>query len=222
VPAIGAYVVGTRRPRRLRAAWLVGALCVLLLGVGGLYALRLERGDNSARAYVDRESKKLSPVLRPILPLYINGAFPLEAERRLYDAVPSRFTYDAGAASLASLPRKLFPEGKSQYSGHVRSLMASGTVAGISWTVAGYQGRLLADLGWIGVMLGSALLGFLFGALYRWARGRARLATAALVGFLTYYAAYMVYDNQLSFSLIAIYDVAAIAAVERLALRRAV
>jgi hypothetical protein len=40
-----------------------------------------------------------------------------------------------------------------------------------------------------------------------------------LIAFLAYYAAFMVYDNQLSFSLIAIYDVALIALVEHYARR---
>ena len=48
---------------------------------------------------------------------------------------------------------------------------------------------------------------------------RAALAilAVALVAYLAYYSAFMVYDNLLSFSLIAVYDLAAIFVVERYA-----
>ena len=211
VPLLAAYLLA--RPRRARAhvGWVVAAACVLVLGVGGLFALRLTRGDVNARDYLSQQSDKLPAAVRPLLPLYVNGTYPLEAARRVYHAVPSRFGYEAGAASFASLPDKLFPEGKSPFGSHVGVLMTPHVVGEIKWTVAGYQGRLLADLGWQGVMLGSILLGLGFGALYRWARGKAGFLPLAVVVYFAYYSAFLVYDNPLSFSLIAIYDLAVIA-----------
>jgi oligosaccharide repeat unit polymerase len=211
VPAIGAYLLMRPRGRRAALAWAAGAVCVLVLGVGGLYAARLTRGDERAHTYVSEQSDKLPAVVRPLLPLYVNGVYPLEAERRLYDTIPGRYPYELGAASLTSLPDKLFPEGKSQLPRNTAILMGNTLGAGVTWTVSTYQGRLLADLGWIGVLLGSALLGLLFGSLYRWARGKAGFLPIAAVGYLAYFSAYSVYDNNLSFSLIAIYDLTVIA-----------
>jgi hypothetical protein len=81
------------------------------------------------------------------------------------------------------------------------------------WTVASYQGRLLADFGWQGVMLGSILIGLGFGSLHRWARGRAGFLPVGVVAYVAYYSAYMVYENHLSFSLIAVYELGVIALV---------
>ena len=211
VPAIGAYLLSRPGGRRATVGWLVGAVLVLAVGIGGLYTLRLSRGEgNNARGYLTVQEDKLPAIARPILPIYVNGVYPLEAERRLYDAVPVPLPYEDGAASFTSLPDKLFPEGKSQLPRHTSALMDTGFGPQISWTVATYQGRLLGDLGWLGVLLGSTLLGLGAGGLYRWARGKAGLLPVALLGYVTYYSAFMIYDNQLSFSLIAIYDLGVI------------
>jgi hypothetical protein len=212
VPALGAYLMA--RPggsRRAHVGWVVASVCVFVLGVGGLYALRLTRGDSNARTYIAQQGDKLPAGVRPILPLYVNAAYSLEAARRVYEAVPGQLAYENGAASLTSLPDKLFPEGKSQLGGHVATLMQTEAHARITWTVSSYQGRLLADLGWRGVMLGSMLLGLGLGSLYRWARGKAGFLPLALIAYVVYYCAYMVYDNPLSFSLIAVYDLGIIA-----------
>src|SRR5919206_842097 len=80
----------------------------------------------------------------------------------------------------------------------------------LTWTVASYQGRLYADLGWQGVILGSILLGLSLGYIYRWARSRAGFVAVAVVGYAVYYAAFMIYDNLVSFTLIAAFDLALI------------
>jgi hypothetical protein len=207
VPALGAYLLSSPERRRGNVAWLGGAVCVLIVGVGGLYAARLERGGGGAHTYIRDEIDKQPTLVRPLVPLYVNAAFPLEAARRIYKATPHRYPYELGAASLTSLPDKAFPEGKSRYPRHVSVLMSLGG-AGLSWTVGSYQGRLIADLGWEGVLFGSILLGFAMGGLYRWARGRAGFLPVAVIAYLAYYSAFMVYDNPLSFSVIAVYDLA--------------
>jgi len=223
VAALGAYLISA--PGHSRAAslgWVAGAVCVLVLGVGGLFALRLTRGDTNARDYISQQGDDLPAPVRPLLPLYVSAVYPFEAARRTYDAVPSEFHYEYGGASLTSLPHRLFPKGKPKFGPHMARLMSSSSQAParVTWTVSGYQGRLLSDLGWPGVMLGSMLLGLLFGGLYRWARGKAGLLPVALVAYLGYYAAYMVYDNQLSFSVIAIYDLSVIALISTYCLGR--
>jgi hypothetical protein len=213
VPAIGYYVLTPARRARGDLAWVAGAVCVLALGVGGLFALRLAQSEGQARTYIEEELDRLPPIARPLLPIYVNGVYPLEAARRVHAAVPVRYPYEAGGVSLMSLPDAAFPEGKPQYGRHVRELMRTNRPAQLSWTVAGYQGRLLADLGWQGVMLGSILLGLAFGSLHRWARGRAGFLPVGVIAYTAYYSAFMVYDNSLSFSLIAIYELGVIALV---------
>jgi oligosaccharide repeat unit polymerase len=136
----------------------------------------------------------------------VNAVFPLEAGHRVYDAVPHRLSYGLGANDLTSLPDALFPEGKPNFGGNVAALMRTGEREQLSWAVATYQGRLLADIGWLGVVLGSILLGLAFGSLSRWARRRGGLLAVAMIAYLAYYSAYMLYDNLLSFTVIAVYD----------------
>ena len=215
VPAIGAYLLARPRGSRSQLAWVAVGLGVAALAMGGLFALRLARGDGAARAYVELEAERQPAAVKPLVPAYVNGVLPLEAARRMYESLPERFSYGRGADSLTSLPDRAFPEGKAKYGNKVALLMGLGQRqdAQITWSVASYQGRLLADLGWRGVMLGSALLGLLFGSLHRWARARRGLLPVAVVAFAAYYSAYMLYDNQLSFSLIAGFDLAVLALV---------
>jgi hypothetical protein len=220
VPAVGAYVLSRPARGRRDFAWVLAAVAVLALGVGGLFALRLARADSAAHTYIQQESDTLPRLARPLLPLYVNGVYPIEAARRLYGAVPNRYPYDRGTASLTSLPDAAFPHGKPEFAASISSLMSTERTAQLSWTVATYQGRLLADFGWRGVMLGSALLGLLFGSLYRWARGKGGLLPVGVIAYVTYYSAYMVYDNQLSFTLIAGYELGVVALVSAYAFGR--
>jgi hypothetical protein len=193
---------------------------VLAVGVGGLFVLRLARAESGARTYLEQELDRQPPAVRPLLPLYINAVFPIEAERRLHRAVPHRVPYALGANSLTSLPKALFPGGKPSPGADIGDLMRTGEGAQLSWTVATYQGRLLGDLGWQGVVLGSLLLGLVFGALQRWARVRMGFLAVAVTAYVAYYAAFMLYDNLLSFTVIAVYDLAVIAVVDAVATRR--
>lgn len=212
VPALGAYLLRPPGRERAQAAWAVAAVGVLAFGVGGLFALRTARGETRAGTYISQEMDKQPRLVRPLVPLYVNGVYPLEAARRLYEVVPQQIPYDVGGASLTSFPDKFFPEGKSRYGLHLAALMTPPEgVAGLTWSVGSYQGRLIADLGWRGVLLGSLLIGLAAGALYRWARGRAGFLPVALIAYVAYDSAFMVYDNALSFSLISIYDLFVVA-----------
>lgn len=220
VPVIALYLVARPRPSRARTALAVAAAAVAVLGVGGLFALRLSQAGGEASEFIRTELDRQPAAVRPILPAYVNGALPLEGARRLYEGVPSQYSYGRGASSLTSLPNAAFPEGKAQYGSSVAALMGTGQRGQITWSVASYQGRLVADLGWRGVLLGSVLLGLAFGAVHRWARTRTGLLPVAAIAFVAYYAAFMVYDNQLSFTLIGFYDLAVIAAVGAVATGR--
>ena len=215
VPVLAAYVLMTPGGRRRQAAWAATAIAVIAVGVGGLFVVRLFAAESGSRAYVEDQLDRQPPLLRPLVPVYLNGVYPLEAARRVHEAVPDQYEYGLGANSLSSLPQRAFPEGKAEYGRNVATLMGQGaTQRRLSWSVASYQGRLSADVGWRGVMLGSILLGLAFGAVYRWSRGRRGLVPVALIAYVAYYSAFLIYDNHLSFSIIAFYDLAVVAGVD--------
>lgn len=213
VPLIAAYLLARPRRRLMAAAWVVAGVSLLAAGTAGLYVLRLERSDGIERDYLEREMDRRPAGVRPFLPVYVNAVFPLEAARRVHGAVPQPRPYGLGGDSLTSLPDRFFPEGKSAYGQTVASLMDSGAGERLTWSVASYQGRLLADLGWQGALLGSFLLGLAFGWAYRWARRAAGMVAVVVIAYLAYYSAFMLYDNHLSFSLIGFFDVAVVALV---------
>jgi hypothetical protein len=219
IPAIAAYLIARPRGRRARFAQIGIGLAIVVVVVGGAFVLRLVQTQSPAHTYLTAELKRQPPALKPLIPLYINGVFPLEAERRLYHEVPGHQPYGLGGYSLPSLPNALFPAGKPDYGNVVGGLMQNQFKAlsegGLTWTVATYQGRAYADLGPLGVVLVSLLLGLGFGRLYRWARRRDGLLSLAIVAYVAYYSAYMVYDSLLSFTVIAVFDLAVILVLEQ-------
>lgn len=220
VPAIALYLLSRQRAARSQVIVAAVVAVFALVGVGGLFALRLAQADSGANRFIKAELERQPLIVRPLVPTYINTALPFEAARRMHEAVPGRYSYGLGANSLASLPNRAFPEGKAEYGYSVTQVMEYGPTGRIAWAVAGYQGRLIADAGWRGVILGSLLLGLAFGSLHRWARSRTGLLPVGAVAYGTYYASFMVYDNQLSFSLIGFYDLAVLALVGAFATAR--
>jgi hypothetical protein len=219
IPAIAVYLIARPARRRARLAQLGVGLAIVLVVVGGAFVVRLTQTESAGHDYLTAETKRQPPALRPVIPLYINGVFPLEAERRLYEEVPGHEPYGLGSYGLLSLPDAFYPEGKPDYGDVVGLLMQNraGNPAegGLNWTVATYQGRAYADLGAPGVILLSLLLGLAFGRLYRWARSRDGFLSVAIVGYVAYYSALMLYDNLLSFTIIAVFDLFAIMVLER-------
>jgi len=148
--------------------------------------------------------------------MYLNGVLPLDGYQLLFRNVPGEFDWGYGGYSLPSLPDAAFPSGKPAYGAVVGAgVNLDGSIG--FWTVATYQGRAFADWGVTGVLSVSVILGLLFGSLYRVARRTSRLVALAVIGYVAYYTAYMIYDNLLSFSLIAVYDLAVLVAVDWLA-----
>jgi hypothetical protein len=218
IPTVALYLLRLGGRRRARVGWTVAVVAVAAAVVGGAFAARLWQSETTGTEFLNSELKRQPVLVRPLVPVYVNGVFPLEAAHRLYGEFPAHQPYRLGAYSLKSLPDAAFPEGKRDYGNTVAQLMEVGVRGpGLSWTVASYQGRLWADLGWAGVMLGSVLLGLGFGRLYRWARARRGFLAVAIVGYVTYYSVYMVYDNLLSFTLIAAFDLGVLFVLERYA-----
>ena len=169
-------------------------------------------GQRGTDQYLDFELSRQPRMLRPLVPLYVATAYPFEAERRYVLAMPGKFSPTRGGATLASLPDAAFPHGKPPLGNMIGTLTHTSPKAP-NWTVASYQGRIIADFGATAVLPFSILLGLLLGAGYRACRGRRGLLALAAVGIIAYYAAFMTYDNLLSFSLGVFYDLAVVACV---------
>jgi oligosaccharide repeat unit polymerase len=219
IPVVAAYVLQGRLSSRQKLA-LAGVAAIAVVGATALYLVRVHEREAGRQTFINRELDALPPPLQPLLPLYVGGVFPFEAERRLAEAVPSRFAYGNGAVTLQGLPDALFPNGKIIYADVVASLTYETTETTPYWTVATYQGRALADFGLPGVAVVSVLLGLLLGGAYRWARGHAGLFSVAVIGYVVYYAAFMVYDNFASVAAMsAAYDLLAIGVLDRIVRR---
>lgn len=213
VPVAAAYLSHRAQRRSARLGLVAITLATVAAIIGGLFVVRLSEGGQRD-TFLHREMDRQALLVRPVIPFYINAVYPLEAASRVYRAVPQQQPYTDGGSSLTSLPDAAFPEGKPAIGSTFAVLMRSQVPGSPTWSVATYQGRLYADGGWQIVLLGSLLLGLGFGALYRWARSRSGFLALAVVGYLAYYSAFMVYDNFLSFSIIAIYDLAVVALVD--------
>ena len=201
VPLVAVYASTQRLPRRAIGSIAV-AVALLLVVFSGVYIVR--SGGNA-----DTGQPR---ILRPLVPLYVATAYPFEAERRYVLAMPGKFSPTRGGATLASLPDAAFPHGKPPLGNMIGTLTHTSPKAP-NWTVASYQGRIIADFGATAVLPFSILLGLLLGAGYRACRGRRGLLALAAVGIIAYYAAFMTYDNLLSFSLGVFYDLVVVACV---------
>lgn len=217
VPAVAAYVLSAQAARRQALLRAGAALLVVIAIVGGLFVARLAQGDagNAGNRFIRHELDTHSVVLRPLIPVYVNGVLPLDGLQGLRQTIPERAPWGGGAYSLLSLPSRFFTHAKPQFGVAVANPLA--TRGASFWTVASYQGRAFADYGETGVIGVSVLLGLLFGGAYRFARGRTGIFAVVLIGYVAFYCAYLIYDNLLSFSLIGLYDLAVVLAAERLA-----
>jgi hypothetical protein len=215
VPLLAAYLIAPPA-RRLGTLLRAGvAIAVVALVVGGIFLARLgQTGEGSGgRGFLSRQEQRNPAIVHPFLPVYVNGVLPFDAYQRVYEALPTRSGWGNGGYSLLSLPDAVFRHGKPDYGGLVTTQLHFAGVGGF-WSVATYQGRAYADEGAVGVLAESILLGLLLGATYRLGRSRRNLFGAAVIGYAAYYSAFMTYDNLLSFTLIAIYDLGVLFAAD--------
>ncbi|HEX2085214.1 MAG TPA: O-antigen polymerase [Solirubrobacteraceae bacterium] len=209
VPIVVAYLCSGRMPRR-HAMALGGVVLVLVATASFVFAARISQRGGSGETFYARIIDEQPTALRPLMPVYIAGTYGLETYRRAFDAFPQRFSYTAGGSELTSMPDAAFPKGKPRVGGLFGALSWDGPGAP-TWTVASYQGRAYADFGPAGALLVSLLFGLLLGAVYRIARERRTLWALVAAAFSVYVAAFMVYDNLLSFSVAVVYDLTVVA-----------
>jgi hypothetical protein len=216
VPCIALYAARPRVDRRT-----VGALLIVTLaGITAasiVFLGRVYQREGHHDTFAARELHAAPVPLSGLLPLYFGMAFPFEAERELFAAVPSRHSYGFGTFTLQGLPDAFFPSGKVAYPIVVADVTHRDPQSTPYWTVASYQGRALVDFGAAGVVLVSVVVGLLFGCAYRTARGRSGLYPLVVIGYCAYLAAFSFYDNLLSISVMSIaYDLAVLKAIDAL------
>jgi oligosaccharide repeat unit polymerase len=199
IPLIGAYILA---PQKVTTGRLLAVTAAVIVLLSSFFLIR-------SSGFVGQEIDEQPVVAKPVIPVYVSAAYPLETERRLLDALPDRFSYGLGANSLNRLPDFVFPEGKPLY----RELNGSLTVAEDApfFTVATYQGLLAADFGASGVLLGSFILGLLFGLAYRACRGASRFLAIFVLGFVAYEAALFTYTNAINLTFPYVFVVLALA-----------
>jgi oligosaccharide repeat unit polymerase len=218
VPLVVAYLASGPLARR-QALGLAAVALVLVAFASVVFAERIsQRGGGETFYELATEDKPV--VVKPVMPAYIAGTYGFETFRRVHDAFPGRYTYGYGGYQLTSMPDKAFPDGKPPV-GTVFGLLSWDGPGSATWTVASYQGRAYADFGIAGVLLASMLLGVLFGGVYRLAREYPSVLTLVATGCAVYIAAFMVYDNLLSFSVAVVYDLTVVGVATALAARQA-
>ena len=220
VPLVGGYLLAPRPTRRGAALRAASVTLVLAVVVGGGFVARLAQPAPSSGAdtFTEHAQRQNGRALRPLLPLYVNTVLPMDAYRELWGAFPDKAAWGRGAYSTESFPSAFFPSGKPHFGMVVSGQM--GARKAPFWTVATYQSRAYGDFGAGGVLGASLLLGLLFGGAYRAGRAASGLWGAAIIGYVAYYTAFAAYDNLLSFTLIGVYDLAVLLAVQRVAERR--
>lgn len=211
VPAVAMYLLARPSPARARLL-LAFALGVLVLALGGLFLVRSDDAGD-VRETGEVEVGGYAAPLRPLVPIYVSGAYPLEEARRVAERVPGGAARGNGRFLLAGLPDRAFPEGKPDYFELLRQFSRT-SLEEPFWFVATYQARAYLDFGLPGVLIWSLVVGALLGLAYRLARGGRSLFAVAVVGYAAYFAAVSTYESPFTDPRAAI-ELLAILALER-------
>lgn len=213
VPLIFAYLAGAFRTLRPMKAAAVTALAVLaLLVASGLFYVRTgQHAEASFESYFYSSIvADAAPVARPMLPLYVGLATPLETLNRVIAHFPSNDVLDDGVFSVPGIPAQLNPLGEPGDFYELTGALSSPYY----FNVATYTGAPYADGGALLVLLASLGLGLGFGAARRYCFIRVDARSFALAAYLTYVAIFLFYENLLAFyTLSVVWDALLIAAV---------
>src|SRR3954471_14666747 len=140
VPAVAAYLLSTPASRRQALVRAGAGLLVVLVVVGGIFLARLAQGNagNPGNQFIQHELDTHSVVVRPLIPIYVNGVLPLDGSQGLRAAIPDHAPWGRGRYSLLSLPSSVFTNDKPEFGVIVSNqLTAKGAEF---WTVSSYQG----------------------------------------------------------------------------------
>jgi hypothetical protein len=197
VPLAFAYLTGAFRHLTTRAVVAIVALAGVILAVSsGLFFIRTSQHRQSAfeSYFYPSVVQATSPPLRPLLPLYVGLATPLETLNRVTKD-SSQTSVNLGIFSIPGIPLGLTPFGRR---GDFYALTGD-LSRPYYFNVATYEGPLYADGGTVLVFFMSLMLGLGFGVLRIVLLRRATVASLALAAYLTYTAAFLFYENALAF-----------------------
>jgi oligosaccharide repeat unit polymerase len=214
VPVVFLYLTGaTRTLTGWRAVGIAGVgICVMTIA-SGLFYLRTEQHKEAqfeSYFYAD-VVQSTTPALRPLLPVYVGLATPLETLNRVVQAFPDR-SLDVGTYSVPGIPPQISPVGP-------RSdiyVVTGGLSRPYYFNVATYQGAFYADGGaWL-VLTASAVLGLSAGLIRRKLLARNSVGALGVLAYLTYVVVFLFYEDLAGFYTLSVaWDVLIIIAVVR-------
>jgi oligosaccharide repeat unit polymerase len=195
VPLVYMYLSGLFAAIGWRRIAVVGA--VLLAIASGLFFLRLgQQRDSQFGSYVYSSVVERSPtVLRPLLPVYIGLATPLETLNRVTAYRRPNDGSDPGQYSVPGVPPVLNPFGARRDFYALTGALSQPYY----FNVATFVGPLYADGGLALALVLAAVVGFLAGALFRVLYRSGTVASVALAAYGTYVVTFLFYENLLTF-----------------------
>lgn len=214
VPLILLYLAGaTRKITGWRAVGMAGAVLCVVTIASGLFYLRTEQHTEAqfeSYFYAD-VVQSTTPALRPMLPVYVGLATPLETLNRVVQAFPDR-SLDVGTYSLPGIPPQVSPLGRRNDIYAVTGALSRPYY----FNVATYEAAFYADGGaWL-VLTASAVLGLGAGLLRRKLLAKGSLGAVAVLAYLTYVVVFLFYEDLAGFyTLSLLWDVLIILAVVR-------
>jgi oligosaccharide repeat unit polymerase len=204
VPVIFAYTVGwTRHIRGKRLAGVALALVLFMAVSSGLFFVRTGQHKESRfeTYFYGTVVNNTAKPLRPLLPVYIGLATPLETLNRVTKTFPSP-TLDTGVYSVPGVP----PQLTAVLGPRANFYAVTGDLsAPYYFNVATFAGPLFADGQLLLVVIGALILGGAFGLSRAWLLTRPSYATLAVASYIAYVAAFLFYENLAGFYTLSVF-----------------
>jgi oligosaccharide repeat unit polymerase len=198
VPIVFAYISGaTRNIRSSTAFGVVAGMVTLLLIVSGLFFVRTGQHEGAVfETYFYREVVPATDsTLRPLLPVYVGLATPLETLNRVVREFSSTAPVSHGTYSAPGIPPEISPFGPRSDFYQVTGELSRPYY----FNVATYEGTLFADGGVLLVLTVSFILGLGFSWVRRKLLANPTVMTVGFAAYITYLSVFLVYENVLAF-----------------------
>ena len=177
---------------------IIGLVFVALIVtvVSGMFFLRTGQHANSTfeRQFYSQTVARTPAILQPLLPIYVGVAAPFETLSRVVDT-PVIFPEGEGTYSMPGIPPQVSPFGIKRDFYEATGQLSSPYY----FNVATYLGGFIGDGGLRLAAIASALLGLMYGLLWRTLLRRATLVALCLTAYLAYTVGFMLYENLVGF-----------------------
>lgn len=196
VPAIFAYLTGATRLMSRRAfVWLVVTAMAVALVASGLFFVRTgqHKGGTFESAFYSYVVPDTPTALRPLLPLYIGLTSPLETLNRT--TIRSDSAQPGVSYFFPGIPPEITPFGpRGDFYGFTRIVSRP-----YYFNVATFLGAPYLDGGLLMAMTLALLMGFAIGCARRLLLRAPSPANLAIIAYLTYLIAFLIYENMFTF-----------------------